>query len=113
MIISLLITLLMGLVCLIAFLARNSSPTPSFFACVLAITGVLFAWFPDTANDFAIYLGVGRGADLISYIWISLSFIATLLIFVRLRAIHAQVTILARTIAILQAGQLLVKPEKK
>jgi hypothetical protein len=100
MIISILITGFMVMVLVVAFFVRRIAPKVSVIAYILAGLGTFFSWNPEYANNIALWLGIGRGADLISYIWISISFLAILLLFLRLRLVHTQITLLARTVAL-------------
>lgn len=68
----------------------------------IAITVIIF---PNMANTFAHWVGVGRGADLLLYI-VSLSFIFTVLNgYVRGKKVEQRMTILAREVALLKAQQ--------
>lgn len=50
-------------------------------------------------------LGVGRGADLVLYIWTAASILVLANVHFRLRTLQAKVTILTRELAILDAQQ--------
>lgn len=72
-----------------------------FFLLVgLAIIMVLR---PDWANDVAHYLGVGRGADLVTYLGISGLAFLWLGLYSRQREMDLRLTDLARRLTILQA----------
>ena len=65
--------------------------------------GILFVWDPELTNDIAHFAGIGRGADLVFYVWIVLSFIAILNLHLKLKQSHVLLTDLARYIALAEA----------
>lgn len=67
--INIIIVVSLGVTCLYAvkvFLTRGKVLGGILFG--VAIIGVPIALWPDTANRFAGFLGVGRGADLLIYV---------------------------------------------
>lgn len=68
-----------------------------------AVAGIYFVWQPDAANDLAHAVGIGRGADLVLYIWVVLSMLIGLNLHLRLRTQADQTTRLARALALLEA----------
>ncbi len=67
------------------------------------IAGIFFLWSPDVSTQLAHLLGIGRGADLIYYVWIILSLAVFINIHLKLRENVTLVTQLARQIAIAEA----------
>ena len=65
--------------------------------------GALMIIFPSLANTFAHLLGVIRGADLITYLGLSGLIFLWLLLYIRMRDLNVQLTMLARSIAISKA----------
>jgi len=63
---------------------------------VVIVFGIYFVWFPAHATVIARVLGVGRGADLLMYCWIMVTFIVLLNLHLKLRAAHIMLTKLAR-----------------
>lgn len=82
---------------------RGLSPIVGFLTPFSCIVGVALVIKPDWSSAAARALGVGRGADLILYIWTAISILVLANIHFRLRAQHAMITILTREIAILEA----------
>jgi len=68
------------------------------FAVVMA--GYIFIWFPDTTNMLAALVGIGRGADLVMYVWIVLNLFLILRLHIKLREQAEAVTRLARRMAL-------------
>ena len=60
------------------------------------LAGYLFVWFPDLTNSIAGVVGVGRGADLVMYIWIVLNLFLILRLHIKLREQSEALTRLAR-----------------
>lgn len=90
------------IVVLYSYSQRNSSFVVSIFAFAAAIVGFYFTWLPDHATLVAAVVGIGRGADLIFYLWVVISLILLLNVHLKLRAQHVQITELVRRIAILE-----------
>ena len=68
--------------------------------CVLA-TGAYLVWQPDHANSMAHLLGVGRGADLLLYIWIVLTLSVILLLYLKIVEMNQMLTEVARRLTLL------------
>lgn len=70
---------------------------------IVITSGLFFVWSPQHSTMIANALGVGRGVDLIYYIWIVLSLAVFVNIHLKLRENTLLVTQLARQIAIREA----------
>ena len=68
-----------------------------------AMAGLYFVWSPQSANQLAHAVGIGRGADLVFYIWVVLSMLVALNLHLRLKAQSELATRLARALALLEA----------
>lgn len=66
----------------------------------IILIGFVFVWIPDITNAMATLVGVGRGADLIMYIWIVLNLLFILRLHIKLREQSEALTQLARRIAL-------------
>ena len=75
----------------------------TFRAAVTAIclTGTLVVWMPELSTKVANSMNIGRGADLITYLWIALSLLMTVNLHVRIKLESERLTVLAREIALL------------
>jgi len=71
----------------------------------LFLVGVVFVISPDLSNDVAHFVGVGRGADLILYCFVLITFVAIFNLHLRLRASQEMATALARAFAIATADR--------
>ncbi len=70
---------------------------------LLIVVAMLMVLRPDWANGVANYLGVGRGADLVTYLGISGLAFLWLGLYTRQRDLDVRLTELARRLTILQA----------
>jgi len=78
---------------------------------IAVAVGILFTWMPEFSNKVANYLGIGRGADLIFYIWIVLSLLAFASLYITFNKQERQITHLTRALA-LHHAQKKMAPEK-
>lgn len=62
--------------------------------------GILMTWMPELSQLIANYLGVGRGVDLLFYIWILVSLLALVALHFNIIEQKKQITELTRTLAI-------------
>ena len=67
------------------------------------LLGLVLTWAQGLANKIANYLGVGRGADLIFYIWILVSMLALVALYFGINRQSKQITELTRTLALYMA----------
>lgn len=70
---------------------------------IISLLGVLFVLFPSLSNELAQYVGVGRGADLIIYLFMVFSFLYNILMYAKLRMIRQDQTEIVKNIAIQNA----------
>ena len=89
---------------LIYFLLTSRRPSVISFVVTLGTgSGLLFVWQPELTQQIAVFIGVGRGADMIFYSWLVVSLALFLNFHVKQRAYLESLTILARELAILNA----------
>ena len=84
---------------------RTLSPLVSFTTVLACAVGVVLVMNPIWASEAARILGVGRGADLVLYVWTAISILVLANLHFRLRTHYAMITVLAREIAIIEARQ--------
>ncbi len=70
-----------------------------FWLVVWCGAAVAITW-PELTTSIASYLGLRRGADLVMYFAILFSFIGFYMIYVRMRRLDANLTLLVRKLAI-------------
>jgi small membrane protein len=103
MIAKLILTFLLAGVVLYAWHEQGRSPLVAKLSLIAATAGIYFVWVPSHASDFAAWAGVGRGVDLIIYIWVVISLLVMLNLHLKLRVQLELITSLARQSAIANA----------
>ena len=83
----------------------------ALYAVIFA--GLFFVWRPDESTHIANTLGIGRGADMIYYIWMIISLAVVINVHLKLRQNLNLVTELARSIAIAEASRELAGSDKE
>ena len=78
---------------------RRSGPL-SYLIIFAALVGIVLVMFPDASTMIARMVGIGRGADLVFYVFMVTMFAAVVNIHLRLRAHDEHVTRLARELAL-------------
>ncbi len=103
MIAQVVLSLLLGVVLLYAWAQYRRSPIVTVLSCAVSLIGFYFVWFPSHATRVAELVGIGRGADLILYVWACISLVVLLNLHLKLRTQHELLTQLARSIALANA----------
>ena len=99
------ILLLAGLAAIgwFVFLRRNKMPFHIVTVFALLIVGAVAVIDPSTTNDVALFVGVGRGADLVMYVSIIAIFFVLVHYYTKFVEMQRNLTQLAREMAILRA----------
>src|SRR5579859_457781 len=97
------ISLLLIVLMIYAANERRRSPIVASTAMPAATAGLYFTWFPDHATTVAQWAGVGRGVDLILYIWVCINLIVLLNLHLKLRTQMEVISVLARKLALAEA----------
>lgn len=100
MIIKFLLTLGLMACLLYFFVNRAQFRLLALSVLVMILGGIYLVWVPEHATALAHQMGVGRGADLLLYGWVIVSFSVILMLHVRERRILSTLTELVRAIAI-------------
>jgi hypothetical protein len=103
MIAQLILTALLLGILLYAWTEHKRAPAIGFLAMFAAVTGLYFVWIPSHATWLAELVGIGRGVDLILYVWVVISLIVLLNLHLKLRVQREMITVLARELAISNA----------
>jgi hypothetical protein len=103
MIAQIVLSLLLGIVLLYAWAQYRRSPIVTVLSCVVSLIGFYFVWIPSHATRVAELVGIGRGADLVLYVWACISLVVLLNLHLKLRTQHELLTQLARSIALANA----------
>lgn len=98
----LLSALLIAMIAYAAVAARRARLVATLIG-LAALGGIYLIWSPATANWLAHEVGIGRGADLVLYLWVVLSMLVGLNLHLRLRTQAELTTRLARALALAEA----------
>lgn len=110
MIIQWVLILGLGISLCYAFLQRKKSRLVSRIISLVALAGMYFVLFPSDATTLANFLGVGRGADLITYCWILISLAICLNLQFKILQLQSNITELTRELALRGACQPEIAP---
>jgi hypothetical protein len=94
---------ILAMLMLYAFGQRRRSGPLSYGIMAACAAGAVLVVFPDLSTRVANAVGVGRGADLIFYIFMLIVFAAIANLHLRMRAHAEVVTLLARELALTNA----------
>ena len=86
-----------------AWLEYARAPVVGLLTLLAAGPGMYFVWVPEQATRVATWVGIGRGVDLVIYVWIGISLIVLLNLHLKIRSQMELITVLARRIAIAEA----------
>jgi small membrane protein len=100
MIAQVILSMLLAGVLIYAFSEYARSPAVAVLAALVTTAGLYFVWMPEHSTQLAELVGIGRGVDLILYIWVCLSLIVVLNLHLKLRTQMEFITVLARKIAL-------------
>jgi hypothetical protein len=103
MIAQILLSALLGGLLVYAAKTRRRTRSVSWLSAVVALAGLYIVWVPAHATVLAEWVGIGRGADLVLYIWAAVSLIILLNLYLKLRSQLELTTVLARHIALSEA----------
>jgi small membrane protein len=100
MIAQFILSILLAGILLYAWTEYRRSPAVALVTLLIASAGLYFVWMPDHSTRLAELVGVGRGVDLILYIWVCISLIVMLNLHLKLRTQMELITTLARKVAL-------------
>ena len=88
-----------------AYSQARLSPQVAVSAIVLSLGGEYFVLRPEHAMSVANFFGIGRGADLVFYVWILLSLIVVLNLHLKLRSTNERFVALVSELALAEAAR--------
>ena len=103
MIAQFILSVLLAAILLYAWSEYRRSPVVALLSVLITLAGLYFVWFPTHSTLIAELVGIGRGVDLILYVWVCISFIVLLNLHLKLRTQMELITTLARKIALVEA----------
>jgi small membrane protein len=107
------IILVLPLLFIIFFLLKNIQNNTLYksLLTLVAALGIFLVIFPDLTTVFANKLNVGRGTDLLLYLFIIMFFIVSMMLYSKMRKIEATQTSIIRHLSIQNALKTTVKDE--
>lgn len=100
MIIQILLTAGLAVLFVYALIARKGARLLSRSMLAVTLIGLVFVWMPDLSTALAHQLGVGRGTDLLFYVWILASMLIAFNLHLTCRRLSRDLGQLARGMAI-------------
>jgi hypothetical protein len=99
------IVLTFGCALVVAYGLALMSRTPLAGALILAagLVSLVFAWRPEIVTAAANWLGVGRGTDLVLYLWVIVSTAEFLVLHQKIHRQGQLITLLSRHVALREA----------
>lgn len=104
MTIQIFLTALLATVALMVALQRSISRVLRLAVLAVVVAGLYFVWVPEQTTRLAAALGVGRGADLVLYLWVVITL--ALIVFLYLKIVQ-----LSRRLTELTRAQALSRPQ--
>lgn len=100
MIFSSLVSVLLLSLIIYALLQKREFPVVAKALPFVALLGIYALWFPDSTSRAAAWVGIGRGVDLMLYVWILVSGLLILVLHLKLVTYDRRLTELVRVLAI-------------
>ena len=113
MIAQFILSILLAGIVVYAWSEYARSPAVAVLTLLVASAGLYFVWMPEHSTQLAEAVGIGRGVDLILYIWVCLSLIVLLNLHLKLRTQMELITALARKIALADARPARAQTEQR
>jgi len=110
MIAQFVLSILLSGILLYAWTEYRRSPAVALLSVVAATAGLYFVWVPEHSTWLAEMVGIGRGVDLILYIWVCISLIVLLNLHLKLRTQMELITTLARKAALMETESQKAQP---
>ena len=97
------LSILLAGVLLHGWTQMRRSPLVAWLSIIAAGAGLYLVWAPSHTTELAELVGIGRGADLIVYLWVCISLNLLLSLHLKMRVQQETITKLARHIALTNA----------
>ena len=94
------LSILLGGIMIYAWTEWSRAPAVGSVAMLATAAGLYFVWLPAHASWLAAEAGIGRGVDLVLYIWVIISLLVMLNLHLKLRSQMELITVLMRNVAI-------------
>ena len=102
----------LAVIAVIAFMQIKKAILICSSIMIAAVFGIYLVWVPEQATVIAQHVGIGRGTDLVLYIWILISFFSLVVVYLKMNNQFEAITSLARELALTRAEQQYPPDEK-
>jgi hypothetical protein len=92
--------LLFGVALLVA--TQRTSRLLRTAVLLVVAAGAFMVWVPEVTDGFAEMFGVGRGADLVLYLWVVITLALIVFLYLKVAQLSRKLTQLARAIALVR-----------
>jgi small membrane protein len=100
MMIQIFLSALLGGIALMVGVQRETSRVMRVLVLAVIGLGCVFVWAPQETNVIAEALGVGRGADLVLYLWVVITLGLILVLYLKVLRMSRRLTQLTRAMAL-------------
>lgn len=83
---------------------KKATRREAVFWCIVWLTGAAAIFRPDLTMTLARKLGIGRGADLLLYVAVGAMLVGFMMVYIRLRRLRREITLIVRHLALKDAG---------
>lgn len=90
---------------LFALIRREKAPFIALCMVTLSAGSIVLVLFPSIAQGVATWAGIGRGVDLVTYLFMAMMLVVILDVYLRLQAAHETLTQLVRHISLEEASR--------
>lgn len=92
-------------VAVVVALQRTSTNLVRLAVLGVIALGIYFVWAPEQSNALAHAVGVGRGADLLFYLWVIITLALIMFMYLKIQRLSHRLTELARAVALAHPEQ--------
>jgi len=100
MMIQFFLSLLLAGTAVLVAIQRTTSRLLRAIVLLVVAFGAFLIWFPGVTDRFAELFGVGRGADLVLYLWVVITLALIVFLYLKLAALSRRLTRLTRAVAL-------------
>jgi len=92
-------------VAIVVALQRTSTNLVRLAVLGVIALGVYFVWAPEQSNALAHAVGIGRGADLLFYLWVIITLALIMFMYLKIQRLSHRLAELARAVALAHPEQ--------
>jgi hypothetical protein len=100
MMIQFFLSVLLAVTAVLVGIQRTTSRLLRAIVLLVITFGAFLVWFPGVTDRFAELFGVGRGADLVLYLWVVITLALIVFLYLKVAALSRRLTRLTRAVAL-------------